>query len=282
MDWTRTKTILIIALILTNGVLIFSLYGDRIGADNLDEQKFKRLEEVISLLKSEDVYITSDIPTHDLYLPDVQLTYEMYENEELIKILLNKGYSKVDGRYLSKNAEVQILGAQELVYRTLNVPGGFVKTDPDTAKSVADAFLSEKGLTGESVEYWGTKTLDNGMALVQYRQTLDGHFVEDASMDFKIAGNQLAEFRRKWFGSFKTLETIKNIESPVKALFRLLPEIDSSSEVERPVKIVSMDLGYRLVSNILTINFQEGEPSPYWRFKTESGEVIYIEAQTDE
>lgn len=50
MDWTRTKTILIIALILTNGVLIFSLYGDRIGADNLDEQKYKRLEEVISFL----------------------------------------------------------------------------------------------------------------------------------------------------------------------------------------------------------------------------------------
>jgi hypothetical protein len=42
-----------------------------------------------------------------------------------------------------------------------------------------------------------------------------------------------------------------------------------------------MDLGYRLVSNILTINFQEGEPSPYWRFRTADGDVIYIEAQVD-
>lgn len=80
----------------------------------------------------------------------------------------------------------------------------------------------------------------------------------------------------------RNLKTSKVIESPSKALFRLLPEIDSSETIERPVKIVSMDLGYRLVSNILTINFQEGEPSPYWRFMTSSGDVVYIEAQIQE
>lgn len=281
MNWSRTKTILILALLLTNSILLFVLYGDQLGADDVEKLKQEQLKEVVTLLESEEIYVTSEIPEQDYILSDMKLTYEMYDDEKLVKTLLGSNYSLIDERYLSKEAEVRVHGSQELIYRKLNAMGGFVETDLDLARRLADAFLNEKKLVDDSVEHWGSTQLDNGTAIIEYRQVEDGYFVENAYMTLAVAGEEITEFRRKWFAGIEKLDTSKLIESPAKALFRLLPEIDSSSTIERPVKIESMDLGYRLVSNILTINFQEGEPSPYWRFRTSTGEVIYIEAQTE-
>lgn len=141
MDWSRTKTILILALILTNGLLVFVLYGDQLGADDIKDVKENQLREVVSLLESEEIYMTSEIPSEYLVLSDLKLTYEMYDDESLIMELLGSRYSKVDDRYLSKDAEVKIIGAQELIYRELNVMGGFVETDLVKAENIANAFF---------------------------------------------------------------------------------------------------------------------------------------------
>ena len=282
MDWSRTKTILIMALLLTNAILFFVLYGDRLGVDDIEEIEQTQLKGVIQLLKSEEIYLVSEVSGHDQYLSDIRLTYETYEDENIVKILLGDVYSKVEDRYLSKDAEIRILGTKDLIYKRLNVMGGVVETDIDKAELLATEFLETKGLMDSSVSYWTKSMQDNGSVMVEFRQVENGNFVESAYMTMTVSGDEITELKRKWFGSIQIEDTIKHIESPAKALFRLLPEIDSSNTIERPVKIVSMDLGYRLVSNILTINFQEGEPSPYWRFMTSSGEVIYIEAQTEE
>lgn len=281
MDWSRTKTILILALILTNGLLFFVLYGDKINSVDAAELEEKHMNEVIELLESEEIFIEAEMPDQSRVLSDISLTYESYEDENMIQLLLGNVYSKVNDRYLSKNAEVKILGSQDLIYKMLNPLGGYVETDPEEAGQIAEVFLSDKGLLNSSAVLWNSRVLEDGAVFIEYRQVEDGYFVENAYMNITVSGKDIIEFRRKWFGAIKILDTSKVIESPSKVLFRLLPEVDSNSRIERPVKIVSMDLGYRLVSDILTINFQEGEPSPYWRFKTDTGEVLYIEAQIE-
>lgn len=282
MDWSRTKTILIIALVLTNGILAYILYGDAISADDTVEIAQNQLTDVIMLLESEDIYIDTQVSARKQALEDIRLTYQTYEEDSVIRLLLGDQYSSLDdNRYLSGDAEVEILGKQELVYRTHNPMLGYVETDLEKAEQIAFDFLEEVGLFSTSVVHWDTKAQDDGSALVEFRQEENGHFVENAYMDIAVRGDELTQMNRKWFGSLKILDSDKTVESPSKALFRLLREIDSRAQIERPVHIVSMDLGYRLVSNILTINFQEGEPSPYWRFRTAGGDVIYIEAQVD-
>jgi len=280
MDWSRTKTILIMALILTNSILFYALYGDRIGGNNDAALAQKQLLDVRELLESEEIYLDAEIPVRNSILPDIRLAYESYEELTIVGLLLGETYSEIDGRYLSKEAEVTIHGNQEVTFKLINPMGGFVETDLDNATVVAEKFIADRGLDSTSVVKWNSRLQDNGEVLVEFRQNEDGYFVENAYMDVLVKGNDVVEFKRKWFGAIEVQETNKRIESPAKALFRLLPAIDSNDDsIERPIRIESIDLGYRLVSNILTINFQEGEPSPYWRFRTEQGEVIYIEAQ---
>tara|TARA_Y100000588_G_C14110114_1_gene862646 strand:+ start:190 stop:1035 length:846 start_codon:yes stop_codon:yes gene_type:complete len=281
MDWSRTKTILILALILTNSILFFVLYGDRIGGSSNQLQGKVQLEEVLKLLESEQVRVTSDIPSQNLMMSDIRLAYETYEDENIIEILLGDTYTNIDGQFLTKDAEVRIVGTQELVYRPLNVLEGFVETDVDEATQIATSFLEELGLRNTSVALWNSMKQEDGTVIIEFRQIEEGYFVENAYMTIQIAGKEVTEMKRKWFGEIEIHESTKNIEPPAKALFRLLSEIDSSDTINRPVEIEAMDLGYRLISNILTINFQEGEPMPYWRFRTSTGEVIYIEAQTE-
>lgn len=281
MDWGRTKTILIIALIMTNSILAFILYGDLTTGNDATRVAQHQLSDVITLLESEGIFIDTEVSAKKQMLEDIRLTYQSYEDDSIIRLLLGDTFSLIDGVYLSKEAEVRILGKQELVYKKVNPLLGSVETDPDAARAVAAAFLEDVGLNSTSVAYWSTKAEGDGSVLVSFRQVENGHFVENAYMDVRVLGGETIEMRRKWFGSLKFLDSGKMVESPANALFRLLREIDSREEIERPVRIESMDLGYRLVSNILTINFQEGDPSPYWRFRTGGGEVIYIEAQVD-
>lgn len=281
MDWSRTKTILIVALILTNSILFYVLYGDRIGASTAQEESQVQLEEVLKLLESEEVVVSAEIPTQNLMMADIRLTYETYTDENIIEILLGDTYTNIDGQFLTKDAEVRIIGAQELVYRPLNALEGFVDTDVEKATKIATDFLEEIGLRNTSVVHWDSRKQSNGTVMVEFRQVEEGYFVENAYMTIQVSGVEVTELKRKWFGAIETQETSKNIEPPAKALFRLLSEIDSSETISRPVEIEAMDLGYRLISNILTINFQEGEPMPYWRFRTSTGEVVYIEAQTE-
>jgi len=281
MDWSRTKTILIIALLLTNSVLFFVLYGDRIGARTDYENNQNQLTEVLKLLESEQVTVTTDVPTQDLVMTDIRLTYETYEDETMIQILLGENFTNIDGQYLSKDAGVRILETQELVYQLLNPLGGYVETDVDQATEIAKNFLDSVGLQYSSVAHWVTEQQDDGTVLVEFRQIEDGYFVENAYMKLIVSNTSVIELRRKWFGAIEVQDTSKIVESPAKALFRVLSEIDGNTDIQRPVEIESMDLGYRLISNILTINFQEGEPMPYWRFRTAQGDVIYIEAQTE-
>ncbi len=281
MDWSRTKTILIMALILTNSILFYSLYGDSLGNNSVEAAQVNQLEEVMELLNSEQIELLTEIPEVGVILPDIRLTYESYEDRNILGILLGENYSEIDDRFLSTSAEVKIYENQDLVYKTLNPMGGFVETDLDRATAFAIHFIEDHGLNNSSVALWRSRMLETGEVLVEFRQVESGYFVENAYMNITVKGEEIIEFNRKWFGSIETQESYKTIESPSKALFRLLPAIDSSSKVQRPVNIVSMDLGYRLISNILTIDFQEGEPSPYWRFKTDQGEVIYVEAQVE-
>ncbi len=282
MNWGRTKTILIIALILTNGILAYILYGDAVTADDAAKLAENQLSDVILLLESENIFIDTEVSAKQQILEDIRLTYQNYEEDSVIRLLLGEKYTYIEeGRYLSGDAEVEILGKQELVYRKHNPVLGYVETDLEKAEELAFEFLEEVGLFSTSVVHWDTKRQDDGSALVAFRQEENGHFVENAYMNVTVRGEELTQMNRKWFGSLKILDSDKTVESPSKALFRLLREIDSRDQIERPVHIVSMDLGYRLVSNILTINFQEGEPSPFWRFRTDDGEVIYIEAQVD-
>ena len=281
MDWSRTKTILILALILTNGILFYALYGDNIGSDGAEDIARSQIQEVLELLESEEVELDTEIPKQNIMLPDIRLTYESYEDGNILDILLGENYNEVDGRFLSKDAEVKIHGNQDLTYKMLNPMGGYVETDLDLATTLATQFIEDYGLNNSSVAIWNSRKQESGEVLVEFRQIENGYFVENAYMDIVVKGEEIVEFNRKWFGAIKIQDTSKRIESPAKALFRLLPAIDSNSTIERPVRIDSMDLGYRLVSNILTINFKEGEPSPYWRFRTDQGDVIYIEAQVE-
>lgn len=279
MNWKRTKTILIFALLATNFLLIFAMYGtDMLPHTRRSHRNQKK--NVLRILSSEGITFSADLSDEEKHLEDIRLSYETYENMGLIELLLGKSFKKEGNRFFVDDREIVIQNEQNLIYRKQYKKKD--KREEETEKKaakVAKKFLKEKGLDGPSVQFWKVVFEESGEFCVKYRQVENGRFMEDAHMNIFIQSNQVVGLDRKWFGSIVTLETYRSIEPPIRAAFRLIEQIDQNEEVVRPVEIESVELGYRLVSDILTIHFLEGEPTPYWRFQTSEGKALYVKAK---
>ncbi len=336
MDWKRVESILIVALVITNAIVVFALYNSRYlsHSEILDFEQREKI--VIDLLKQNNIIVNTKLDKSSSLLPNIHLTYETYDDEGFISLLLGNKYEKVDNKYISDDAQIIIKNEQNLIYKKTIIPStSIIKSDKEFANTnfddgkfnkaysmdillnknlrddeifaigIAEDFLKEKGIKSLATQFGKVIKLDINSYCVKYRQYEDGRFLEDAYMDLIIIGDQVVELDRKWFGEIVQVGSYSEIESPLVALFRLISimdeegnisenrriiksEEDSTSDINNmisnlssnfPIKIVSLELVYRLVSDIVPIRFLEGDSTLYWRIELDTGKVVYMKAK---
>lgn len=77
MDWTKAKTILIVALLLTNIFLIFTY-----ASANKSEEVAIQEAELIALLESKDIWVETEIPTRHPALEALTIVRAEFSQEE--------------------------------------------------------------------------------------------------------------------------------------------------------------------------------------------------------
>lgn len=274
LEWSRTKSILIIGLVLTNIILGLYLFS----SDNLfskdDVTEDQSLKEVISILEKNNVFISMDSVTYYRIIHDIELEYVSYDVGQASEKFLTKDYTISDNISVSGSESVKVVSDIELVY----------SLDPDTverkdidieeSKIIADKFIFMKGFGSDDKYFWKAQ-MEDGNYIITYKQKYNDFYLDESYMTVTIKGSEVIEFKRKWFNVKTVFENNRKIIPPSKALFKFM---DTYSDGIEKIVVTDISFGYKLDTGIMSTNVESGDAFPYWRIRTDSDKIYFIEA----
>lgn len=279
MDWIKSKSILILALLLTNLILVYSVMDSRKTFDDKEGKEVASWQEVAALAKQKQITVGKEPDFYKAKLPGVRLEYQMYDPDQIAQNLMGT-YTVKLGKYTSSLGEEMTLENGNKLLYAKSIPKADKHTLPldlSMAQIKAERFLNDVQFSSADMVLWHVQQQDE-LTTVIFRQYYKNLFLDDAYMAITFQGDQIAKFERKWFNPPEDLNYTRNIISPSKALFMAMDTLYEAGD-EPPIEIKALELGYRLDSSSLVSSVKAGEASPYWRILTTSGKVYYIEAQ---
>ncbi len=290
MDWSKAKNILIIAFIITNIFLVFSI------KHNLDEKDFfyqvdeERINDVVEILENRDIILKTDIPTESLSLPVLTLEYEAYDPEEIAELFLGE-YRVKDNEYVKRNESLMLLyNNKQIVYE--KNPEWFNTNDigEERARELADSFIEKHGFMNKNVNLWDISKDDEENYNVVYSQQHEELVLEDSHMKVVVDNVGVIYFERRWLEPQNEKTYKKTVIPSTTALLMAIDDIKTrvSDNYDKAV-ITEIRLGYLLDiskfdSLIKWYDMESGDASPYWRITVEDNEhkledkYIFIEA----
>lgn len=279
MDWIKSKSILILALVLANLVLVYSVMDSRKAFDGNVSHEAESWKQVVAIANQKQVRILEAPAYFKESLPGVRLEYQMYDPDQIAQNLMGT-YTVRLGKYTNNMGEEMTLENGNKLLYAKNIPseGANVNAlDINMAKIKAERFLDDVQFSSADMMLWNVQQQDQ-LTMVIFRQYYKNLFLDDAYMAVTFQGDQIVKFERKWFNPPEDLNYTRKIITPSKALFMAIDTLYEANDLP-PIEIKALELGYRLDSSSLVSSVKAGEASPYWRVLTSSGKVYYIEAQ---
>ncbi|MBI9013013.1 MAG: hypothetical protein JEZ08_12340 [Clostridiales bacterium] len=278
MDWKRIKSILIMALIVINGLLGWTLYQenrdpktdtiDRAQIISLLEDKLVTIDPDLIETNTDIDNITLAIQTYDEdFVKSVFDNHNDYEDKDIYSTLMNTtqnnemiyetDYKVLVPTYLSD--EVILQQAYELI-EELNI-------------GIDDVYVKDIGHTGKKT-------------IIEFGQKHNGFVIRDAYMIIKYNNENLLSFKRAWYDVVDTNKTQNIFLSQEYALYEFIGKLyNRFPNRERALEIESFQLVYQLRIETGTLDYNElaekGDPSIYWEIVTSDEESYLIEANRD-
>ncbi len=278
MDWMKSKSILLLALLLTNLILLWNVIDSRHTFESKKADEAKEWKKVVSLANQRQIDLQDSSALY--YVSDlsgVRLEYQMYDAEQIANRLLGNS-SVLLGKYSNGTGDQLTLENGNKLLYAKNIPMALKEKglSAEEAKKKADQFIEDSGFASADMKLWDIKQAEETTTVI-YRQYYQRLFLDDAYMAVTFKGAQMSTFERKWFNPPEHLNYSRNIIPPSKALFLALDQVQGIGKEKRSIK--AFELGYRLDSSSLVSSVKAGEASPYWRVLMDTGDVYYVEAQ---
>lgn len=289
MDLSRAKTVLIIAFLCLNILLLYQIWADEAGRNPIffgEEEKVSRLE---TALQQANLLLDIDLPRGGMrvahlevmpWQPDAAGIIHMFwdalaegredaaRQQRILEIMEND----------SRNPHSFLFGNYELILQGdgLILRGAFSGLSPEQLSSAAESFVKRIPFFEDFV-YDYTRSGDD-LTAIYYRQEFGG---------FPLYAGQL-QFRQEGAGSINSRTDIhfyrlaplgfadqqREVIPPATALWRFLETY--TGENGHVAAIVGLTLGYFSEEHAA----QLWEIAPVWRIRLDNGEVYYINAFT--
>jgi len=207
MDWTKAKTILIVALLATNLFLILTY-----GLDRLEPEREKR-DALLTILENNQITLEGEIPETPGKIPLLYVEYSGITREILQKQIREKSYRTPAGN----------TGEEELV-------------------KAGENFLRDMGLLENTLSFDKITSI-GGRKVVQYINQSNGMKVETSYIRLYFRQGILVDGDIYWLEIRETSQKKRNVISPSEALIRFMGE---TREMERPFTIHGVELVYWL------------------------------------
>lgn len=281
MEWSKTKSIIIIALILTN-IIVGYFYWQEVRQEMTQSmgEQVKRLESIFSRsgldIEKLEPLTVSQLPKIGLSLQRVSLEQFQIEGykaslQNEFTLLLSKGVTRADQVSLEKPAASLEEGSED------NSNLEIEETLRREAIAAVDLWLAQKLNVFTDYHLVNALWSEEGI-LLYYGQRYQGYFVEGSYMTVVYRDGEVVSLQRRWYDVEEIDGQTIEICSYPMALYRLLDQMLLGATSELKQAFVSVDLGYKLESNAFDTVIESGDGSPYYRFKTAEGKTYLVEA----
>lgn len=240
MDWTKAKSILIVALIITNLILIFvNVYKNDYPGLNLNNGD---LNETLQLLENKNIFVEADIPHRYSRMPVLTVEYDRL-NQEFIEELLAK----------QKELPEADLTDEKII-------------------DLATDFIRKSGYLTDNVKFYSIER-KFGKTFVTFRNYINDIPIEDSSIICTLSKGKIINFERYWLNPVELSKMKKNIIQPEAALVKLMNEKD----LDERIVVKDISLVYWLDSQSFDPQSTVSDTAfPTWKITSDDGQVHYI------
>lgn len=279
MDWSRIKTILIIALALANLALGYEVYRQKTILESPSASK-QFNQELLDLLASEDIKISPSIRLQSEKLNSLRVQYENLTEEQLNRdffhneaLLRQKTLSQAD---LSLNEEsLQVYDGRKLSYQK-DLALAKEKISKEEAETQALYFLKERGFKTDDLVLVNSQTWNQGYQLT-FKKVYEGKLLETSYSIFQVDGSGVHSLSRLWLDIIEPSDKEVVMPSPEKALLSLLDKKEARGRT-----VVGLEACYYFnpskqgyIEDISRA--QQGRAIPAWRVQLDNGQEIIVD-----
>ncbi|HAF60069.1 MAG TPA: hypothetical protein DCK81_02885 [Clostridiales bacterium UBA9856] len=244
MDWTKAKTILIIALLITN---IFLLVTYTLSNSDNETSEEELLRETIALLEEKNIYVKGELPSVYQKMPVLMVQYD-----------------RLDPDFLHQKLAEQIPMERES------------RSRKEIVKRV-EAFLKDCGIWSPNVILDKVEQQDN-KTYVHYKNEYEGYLVEDSYIICTVENGVITEVDRFWLKPKGFGQAKKATISASAALLSLMREKDQ----REAILVEDMELVYWLNPSDYEGETAISDTAlPAWKITYNDGQVKHIPAYKD-
>ena len=241
MDWSKTKNILIIALIATNIFLLVTYM-----TKNDKETSIADMDVLVSVLEERNVYVDTEIPEYQDKLPAITLTYT------------DKKQQIASG--LSENSYVLDNGAHS----------GAVAHE-----EMAIQCLKDCGLYSEDIVFDKVEKEDDGITIARFENIYKDMVIGGSYVDVIFKDGVVVDVSNQFVSVEAASKRKLEIISPEEALLVLMSEKDQNEAI----RVTDIELVFWINdSSFESAGLVSDTAFPAWEIVTRDGEVYYIEA----
>ncbi len=280
MNWSKTKSILIIALLITNAVMLWYLYSEKRLQDNHSISDAMVYQDVLTVLKDRNIQVAFKGMPKTEGIQAVEASYQTYDLEaQAPRFLTGESTLNFEGTEAhTPQGNLRIIDGIQLVYENRDLEESSIAPAEEEALEMARKFLSAHGYqVDENTILSSVRVVGKDIEVVFNQQT-SHRLIENGVMRLVVADKGIRSFERTWLRILKVREMTYEVIPPGRALLKLSETIPDEPTAAQPVVITGMTLGYKLDTDALITDVLSGDLSPYWRFTTRNGITYSIEA----
>ena len=281
MDWSKAKTILIVALLITNIFLAYFLFGDQEVGNAVLDPEF--LEETEELLGRNGIVLDAQVPTETQQLYNLTVEYE-----EMMPGTINERFFGSQGAInRNEGAVVEIHHGDEvitlineklMIYENSGAETGMHMEDLDQAVDLAKGFLEKRGYGTDDMglSYW--RETEKGYYL-DFTKIFQNSYIELSYTVVIIEDGRIARMERTWLNTKEIEETDYKIVPAPKAILELLSMEDASNKT---IADISLSYYFDPEKQDYLDDYQqakEGRAVPAWRVQFQDGYNVILDLE---
>lgn len=280
MNWNKTKTILIIALLITNIIMLGYLYSENQLQNNPAISDRMVYQDIIKVLKNRNIQVAFQGLPETEGIQAVEASYQTYDVATLAPRFLKGEFQlNPEGTEVRGGQEsLQVIDGIQLLYENKGLSASDRAPAEEEALNMARKFLAAHNYAMDENTILTSVRLQGKEMEVVIGQQASHRQIENGVMRLIVTDQGIRSFERKWLKILKVREMTYDIIPPGRALLKLSELLADENNSGQPVVITAMTLGYKLDTDALNADILSGDLSPYWRFTTRSGITYPIKA----
>lgn len=282
MDWSRAKTILIIAFAIVNIVLGANLLVKTYGGFKTVIIHQEEINQAVSILESYGVNVECDIPRKVPAMSFLTVGHQAIEPRKVAKKFFNTENLKQEK---TEDGVSFFYDKQQLIVMNNGIISYFNNEQEEKkyrnltsqkAKEIAEEFMQKHGGIPDDAKFDRIFYYDQSNSfLVEYVQQYKDYFLASSYIDVLVTESGVKSYYSSWLKVKGYSGPSKKLISPIHALLKM---VDILKTQEGVLTITGIDLGYYS----RYYNAESWQAVPVWRITTQQKESYYINGYTGE